>query len=119
AVGLLMAFEEPLDAASQGRVAGAGPVEEGRAFGRVSFLQCLGEDRFFLHDRSLPPTRLRVLSLHAPSGSEMRTDSRKRNDNVTTGPLRRLLLAARRGRRPRPAWPCEERSPAGRRPRRC
>jgi hypothetical protein len=50
--------QQPLDTLTEGRVAGASPLKEGGALGRVFPLKGLNEDRLFLHG-SAPPAGFR------------------------------------------------------------
>ena len=62
--GLLVAPEQRLDPLAQGRVRGAGPVQERRPLGRVVPLQGLDEDGLFPHRSRLPVDR--STGLHLP-----------------------------------------------------
>src|SRR6266540_4442743 len=77
----LMLPEQPLEAFTQGRVAGAHPVEEGRTLGRHFLFQGLDEERLFLHGGHLDAVARVVLHLHATLGGEVRTKSGRK-----TGP---------------------------------
>src|SRR4051812_27651378 len=70
--------DQPLNPLAEGRIAGAGPVQEGRPLGRVTLLQGLDEDGLLTHHaRPSVGSGPRAPQPHAPSGRRVRTESGK------------------------------------------
>ena len=55
AITLLVPHEQPVNPLAEGQVAGANPIQKGRALDRIFLVQGLGEDGLFLHTRGSRP----------------------------------------------------------------